>query len=96
MKKIWILIVLIQIAYPAFENAFKFQYLGDNPPHIQDSVKTFPFKKSAMLIIPFSKPFLKFGSINFSHPFSADIYELYLTSTGDKFYHEIMMENKCQ
>jgi len=36
MKKIWILIVLIQIAYPTFENAFKFQYLGDNPPYIQE------------------------------------------------------------
>ena len=56
MKKIWILIVLIQIAYPAFENAFKFQYLGDIPPHIEDSVKTSPFKKSATLIILYFHP----------------------------------------
>ena len=47
-----------------------------------------------VLIVPFSKPYLKIASMNFSHPFSADIYELYLTSTGDKPYHEIMMENK--
>ena len=91
---IWILFVIFQIAYPAFENAFKFQYLGDNLLHIRDSISTAPFKKSASLIVPFSQPFLKFSSVNFSHPFSAGIYELYLTSAGDKLYHEIMMENK--
>ena len=94
MKKLWILIVLVQIAYPAFENAFKFQYLGDNLPSFQDSVKTGLFKKSVVLIVPFSQPYLKIVSMNFSHPFSAGIYELYLTSTGDKLYHEILMENK--
>ena len=94
MKKLWILIVLVQIAYPAFENAFKFQYLGDNLPNFQDSVKTGLFKKSVVLIVPFSQPYLKIASMNFSHPFSAGIYELYLTSTGDKLYHEIMLENK--
>ena len=31
--------------------------------------------------------------MNFSYPFSGGIYELYLTSTGDKLYHEIMIEN---
>ena len=46
------------------------------------------------LIVPFGQPFLKFASINFSQQFSAGIYELYLTSTGDKLYHEIMLENK--
>ena len=94
MKKLWILIVLVQIAYPALENAFKFQYLGDNLPNFQDSVKTGLFKKSVVLIVPFSQPYLKIASMNFSHPFSAGIYELYLTSTSDKLYHEIMMENK--
>ena len=93
MKKIWILIVLIQIASPAFENAFKYQYIGDKLPHFQNSVKTSPFKKSVTLIMPFSQPFLKFASITFSHPFSVGIYEFYLTSTGDKLYHEIMIEN---
>ena len=66
MKKMWILFVLIQIAYPAFENALKFQYLGDNHPQIQDSSKTNPFNKSVALIVPFGQPFLKFASINFS------------------------------
>ena len=94
MKKMWILFVLIQIAYPAFENALQFQYLRDNHPHIQDSSKTNPFNKSVALIVPFGQPFLKFASINFSQQFSAGIYELYLTSAGDKLYHEIMLENK--
>ena len=94
MKKLWILIVLIQIACPAFENAFKFQYLGDNLHNFQNSVKTDLFKKSVMLIVSFSQPYLKLASMNFSHPFSGGIYELYLTFTGDKLYHEIMMENK--
>jgi len=95
LKKTWLLIVLIQIALPANENALKFQYLGDNHPHIQDSSKTNPFNKSVALIVPFGQPFLKFASINFSQQFSAGIYELYLTSAGDKLYHEIMLENKC-
>ena len=94
MKKLWILIVLIQFACPAFENAFKFQYLGDNLPSFQDSVKTGLFKKSVVLIVPFSQPYLKLASMNFSHLFSAGVYELYLISTGDKLYHESMMENK--
>ncbi len=94
MKKIWVLIVLIQIAYPAFENAFKFQYLGENHPYLQDSVNTSPFKKSGTLIIPFSQPFLKIASINISRQFSSGIFELYLSSAGDKLYHEIMLENK--
>ena len=43
-------------------------------------------------LFPLVNPF--FTSINFSQQFSIGIYELYLTSTGDKLYHEIMLENK--
>jgi hypothetical protein len=39
MKEICLLIVLIHLAFPAFENAFKFQYPGSKLPNIQDSVQ---------------------------------------------------------
>ena len=46
MKKICLLIVLTHLVFPAFENAFKFQYLGSNLPNIQDSVQISQNKKS--------------------------------------------------
>ena len=39
MKEICLLIVLTHLAFPAFENAFKFQYLGSNLPNIQHKGK---------------------------------------------------------
>ena len=39
MKEIYLLIVLTHLAFPAFENAFKFQYLGSNLPNIQHKGK---------------------------------------------------------
>jgi len=57
MKEICLLIVLTHLAFPAFENAFKFQYLGSNLPNIQDSVQISQNKKSVSLILPFGQPY---------------------------------------
>ena len=96
MKKICLLIVLTHLAFPAFENAFKFQYLVSNLPNIQDSVQISQNKKSVSLILPFGQPYLKLASLNYSHPFSYGTYEIYMVTTGDKLYQEIMLENKFE
>jgi len=96
MKKICLLIVLTHLAFPAFENSFKFQYLGSNLPNIQDSVQISQNKKSVSLILPFGQPYLKLASLNYSHPFSYGTYEIYMVTTGDKLYQEIMLENKFE
>ena len=61
MKKICLLIVLTHLAFPAFENAFKFQYLGSNLPNIQDSVQISQNKKSVSLILPFVQSYFLEG-----------------------------------
>ena len=96
MKEICLLIVLTHLAFPAFENTFKFQYLGSNLPNIQDSVQISQNKKSVSLILPFGQPYLKLASLNYSHPFSYGTYEIYMVTTGDKLYQEIMLENKFE
>ena len=96
MKEICLLIVLTHLAFPAFENAFKFQYLGSNLLNIQDSVQISQNKKSVSLILPFGQPYLKLASLNYSHPFSYGTYEIYMVTTGDKLYQEIMLENKFE
>ncbi|MBC8256459.1 MAG: hypothetical protein H8E85_04040 [Candidatus Marinimicrobia bacterium] len=96
MKIICILIVLSQFAFPAFENAFKFQYLGSSLPIDQDTVQFSQNKKSFSIIIPFGQTFLKLASLNFSHPFSFGNYELYMVTAGDKLYQENMLENKFE
>ena len=96
MKKICLLIVLIHLVFPAFENAFKFQYLGSSLPNIEDSVQISQNKKSVSLILPFGQPYLKLASLNYSHPFSYGTYEIYMVTTGDKLYQEIMLENKFE
>jgi len=96
MKNICLFIILTHLAFSAFENAFKFQYLGSNLPNIQDSVQFSQNKKSVSLILPFGQPFLKLASLNYSHPFSYGTYEIYMVTTGDKLYQEIMLENKFE
>ena len=61
MKEICLLIVLTHLAFPAFENAFKFQYLGSNLLNIQDSVQISQNKKSVSLILPFVQPYFLEG-----------------------------------
>ena len=96
MKEICILIVISQLAFPAFENAFKFQYLGSNPSIIQDSVQISQNKKSVSLIIPFGQPFLKLATLNYSKEFPFGNFGVYLASSGDNLYQEIMMESKFE
>ena len=96
MKEICLLIVLIQLAFSAFENTFKFQYLGSNLPNIQDSVQIYQNKKSVSLILPFGQPYLKLASLNYSLPFSYGTYEIYMVTTRDKVYQKIMFENKFE
>ena len=96
MKKICLLIVPTHLAFPALENAFKFQYLGSNQPNIQDSVQISQNKKSVSLILPFGQPYLNLASLNYSHPFSYGTYEIYMVTTGDKLYQKIMLENKFE
>ena len=96
MKEICLLIVLTHLAFPAFENAFKFQYLGSNLPNIQDSVQISQNKKSVSLIIPFGQPFLKLATLNYSKEFPFGNFGVYLASSGDNLYQEIMMESKFE
>ena len=96
MKKICILIVISQLAFPAFENAFKFQYPGSNPSIIQDSVQISQNKKSVSLIIPFGQPFLQLATLNYSKEFPFGNFGVYLASSGDNLYQEIMMESKFE
>ena len=96
MKKICLLIVLTHLVFPAFENAFKFQYLGSNLPNIQNSVQNSQNKKSVSLILPLGQPYLKLASLNYSHPFSYGTYEIYMVTTKDKLYQKIMLENKFE
>ena len=96
MKEICLLIVLTHLAFPAFENAFKFQYLGSSLPNIEDSVQISQNKKSVSLILPFGQPYLKLASLNYSYPFSYGTYEIYMMTARDKLYQEIMLENKFE
>ena len=96
MKKICILIVISQLVFPAFENAFKFQYLGSSPSVIQDSIQISQNKKSLSLIIPFGQPFLKLATLNYSKEFPFGYFAVYLVSSGDNLYQEIIMENKFE
>lgn len=98
MNKTWILIVLIQAAHPAFETAFKFQYIGGNRGNFssKDSIYSCQPENSFGLIFPFGQPFLKLKTMNYKRPLLNGSLQLYLATSGDNLYRETMLENQFQ